>query len=165
MNRLLVLGLFFVGSAAVVDHPHFGKTVTANLPGPVELSVRYSTVPAHEMDPDAAPLGKFINPRAPMLQLSETLRSGSTEIPSGSYTVGLVKKNSGDWRLALYPGRLSQREADVTPKMILLDTVFSRSSGRSDHLSIDFDLGTGRLEGDVVLTFHLGTLYLAAPLE
>ena len=50
IHRLLLLGLFLTGSAALVDHPHFGKTVTASLPGPVELSVRYSTVPAHEMD-------------------------------------------------------------------------------------------------------------------
>ncbi len=165
MNRVLVLGLFLIGSAAVVDHPHFGKTVTANLPGPVEMSVRYSTVPAHEMDPEGAPLGKFLNPRAPILQLSEAGRSGSTEIPSGNYTIGLIKKGSDDWTLALHPGRLRQKEVAVTPNLILLNTLSSRSSGRSDHLVIDFNLGTGRFEGKVVLTFHWGTLFLAAEIR
>ncbi len=165
MNRLLLLGLFLTGSAAVVDHPHFGKTVTANLPGPVELSVRYSTVPAHELDMEGAPLGKFLNPRAPILQLSQTVRLGSTEIPSGNYTIGLIKKGSDDWILALHPGRLRQKEVAVTPNLILLNTLSSRSSGRSDHLVIDFNLGTGRFEGKVVLTLHWGTLFLAAEIQ
>jgi hypothetical protein len=165
MNRLVVLGLFLIGSAAGGDHPHLLKTVTANLPGPVEVSVRYQTASAGEVDPDSSPAGTFMNLWAPMLTLSEDVRSGATEIPSGRYTLGLIKKNSGDWTLALHPGRLGQKEALVTPKMIILDTLFSRSSGRSDHLSIDFDLGTGQFEGDVVLTFHLGTLFLVVPLE
>ncbi len=165
MNRLLVLALFLTGSAAGGDHPHFGKTVTANLPGPVELSVRYSTVPAHEMDPEGAPLGKFINPWAPILQLSEAFRSGSTEIPSGNYTIGVIKKGADDWALALHPGRLRQKEVAVTPSIIQLNTLSSRSSGRTEHLVIDFNLGTGRFEGEVVLTVHWGTLFLAVPLE
>jgi len=162
IHRLLLLGLFLTGSAAVVDHPHFGKTVTASLPGPVELSVRYSTVPAQEVDTEGAPLGKFLNPRAPILQLSETVSSGSTEIPSGSYTIGLIKKGSGDWTLALHPGRLRQKEVAVTPTIILLNTLSSRSSGRAEHLVMDFNPGTGRFEGKVVLTLHWGTLFLAA---
>lgn len=165
IHRLLLLGLFLIGSAAVVDHPHFGKTVTASLPGPVELSVRYSTVPAQEMDTEGAPLGKFLNPRAPILQVSETVRLGSTEIPSGNYTIGLIKNGSDDWTLALHPGRLRQKEVAVTPNIILLNTLSSRSSGRSDHLVIDFNPGTGRFEGKVVLTLHWGTLFLAAEIS
>ncbi len=162
IHRLLLLGLFLTGSAAGVDHPHFGKTVTASLPGPVELSVRYSTVPAPELDPEGAPLGKFLNPRAPILQSSEAIKLGSLEIPSGNYTVGLIKKGADDWILALHPGRLRQKEVAVTPNIILLNTLSSRSSGRSEHLVIDFNPGTGRFEGKVVLTLHWGTLFLVA---
>ena len=165
MNRLLVLALFFTGSAAAGDHSHLVKTVTANLPGPVEVSARYQTASAGEVNPDSTPAGKFMNVWAASLQVSEDVRSGATEIPAGRYTVGLIKKDSIDWTLALYPGRLGQKEAVVTPKMVLLDTLFSRSSGRSEHLAIDFNLGTGRFEGEVVLTFHLGTLYFEMPLE
>ena len=67
--------------------------------------------------------------------------------------------------MALHPGRLRQREVAVTPTLILLDTVFSDSNGSSDHLVIDFSPGTGRFEGKVVLTLHLGTLFLAAELR
>ena len=165
MKRLLVFGLFLTGSAGLMAHPHLVKTVTTNLPGPIELSVRYQTASANEINPNGTPVGRFINLWAPTLELSEAIKSGSTEIPSGGYTIGLIKNGSGDWVLALHPGRVRQREIIVTPRLILLDTLFSRSSGRSNHLTIDFDLGTGRFEGEVVLTFHLGTLYLAAQLE
>lgn len=165
MKRLLVLGLFLTGTAAQTAHPHLNKTITTSLHGPVEVSVSYQTASAREIDPDASPVGRFINPWAPILSLSEAVNSGSTNIPSGRYTIGLIKYGPGDWTMALHPGRLRQREVDVTPRLILLDTVFSDSNGSSDHLVIDFSPGTGRFEGKVVLTFHLGTLFLAAELR
>lgn len=165
MNRLLVFGLFLAGSAAAGDHPHLVKTVTTDLPGAVEVSARYQTAPAGEVNPESSPTNRFLNVWAASLQVAGDVRSGATAIPAGRYTVGLIKKNSNDWTLALHPGRLGQKEAAVSPRLIRLDTLFSRSKGESEHLVIDFDLGTGRFEDEVVLTFHLGTLYFEVPLE
>jgi len=165
MKKLLVLGLFLTVTAAQTAHPHLNKTITTTLHGPVEVSVSYQTASAREIDPEASPVGRFINPWAPILSLSEDVKSGATHIPSGRYTIGLIKNGPGDWTLALHPGRLRQREVAVTPIIIPLDTLFSDSNGSSDHLVIDFSPGTGRFEGKVVLTFHLGTLFLAAELR
>jgi hypothetical protein len=42
--------------------------------------------------------------------------------------------------------------------------MFSDAEGRADHLVVDFGLGKGRLENKVVVTFHWGSIYLAAEL-
>ena len=162
MKRLIVFGLFFVATGALTAHPHIGKTVTATLPGGTEVSVSYSMTPAGEIDPAAAPVDTFINPWAPLLRVSQPVHSGSVDIPVGMYTLGLIKSGSGDWTLALHPGRLRQKEIPLGPKVTRLDSVFSSSEGMADHLVVDFSLGRDKLEGKVVVTFHLGSIHLAA---
>lgn len=164
MKRLIMFGLFLVATGALAAHPHIGKTVTATLPGGTEVSVSYSMTPAGEIDPATAPVDTFINPWAPLLRVSQPVKLGSVDIPQGMYTLGLFKSGSGDWALALHPGRLRQKEIPLGPKVTRLDSVFSNSEGRADHLVVDFSLGKGRLEDKVVVTFHWGSIYLAAEL-
>lgn len=162
MKRLILLAMFLVANGALTAHPHIGKTVTATLPGGTEVSVSYSMTPAGEVDPAAAPVDTFINPWAPLLRVSQPVQSGSVDIPEGMYTLGLIKSSSGEWVLALHPGRLRQKEMPLGPKVTRLDSVFSSSEGTADHLVVDFGLGKDKLEGKVVVTFHLGSVHLAA---
>ena len=164
MKRWIVFGLVLVATGALMAHPHIGKTVTTTLPGGTEVSVSYSMTPAGEIDPAGAPVDTFINPWAPLLRVSQPVKSGSVDIPMGMYTLGLIKSGSGDWALALHPGRLVLKEVPLGPRVTRLDSMFSNSEGRADHLVVDFSLGKGRLEDKVVVTFHLGAIHLAAEL-
>ncbi|MEE8349415.1 MAG: hypothetical protein V3R94_07585 [Acidobacteriota bacterium] len=164
MKKWIVLGLFFSVTGALWAHTHLGKTVTTNLPGGIEVSVSYSMTPAPEIDPAAAPVDTFINPWAPLLRVSQPVKLGSADVAMGMYTLGLIKSGSGEWALALHPGRLVRKEAPVGPQVIRLDSMYSSSEGTADHLVVDFSLGKGKLEDKVVVTFHWGSIYLAAEL-
>jgi hypothetical protein len=160
--RGIVLSL---AASVALAHPHFNKTVTATLAPGVEVTITYNTTPANETHAQTAKLGEFVTPRRPVLKLSSELKAGTTTLPAGEYTIGVIKNAEKDWTLALYPGRLQRADVPDSAKAIRLESMFSADHGTADHMLIDVTPGHGKFEGKAVLTLHFGSLFLAASLS
>lgn len=165
MKQCATFLLILVGTTFVIAHPHFNKKVTAQLPGGVEASISYQTVPANQEHTRNAAVGSFVTPRSPRLALSGELMVGSTTIPAGELIIGVVKNGSNDWTLALYPGTLGRGEAPESSKLIKLDSMYFETTDVTEHLTIDITPGHGRHEGKAVLSILFGTLALHGALS
>jgi len=162
IGRGIVLSL--VASTALA-HPHFNKTVTATLSPGVEVTITYNTTPANETHAQTAKVGEFVTPRRPVIKLSAELKNGTTTLPAGEYTIGVIKSAEKDWTLALYPGRLQRADIPDSAKAIRLESMFSADHGTAEHMLIDITPGHGKFEGRAVLTLHFGSLFLAGVLS
>lgn len=155
------IGLFvfvLLGVTILSAHPHFDKTITAQLPGGVEATIAYQTVPANEEHTQNAPNGSFVTPRSPRLTLSGDLMAGSLSIPAGEYIIGVVKNSANDWTLALYPGTIGRGETPEDSKLLKLDSMYFTVSEPIEHLTLDITPGHGRHEGKAVLSINFGTM-------
>jgi len=149
-------------AAAAWAHPHFNKTITADLPGEVQATITYNTTPANETRATQAPVGVFTTPRGPKLKLSADLKSGEKVVaPAGEYTIGVIKVSESDWTMALYPGAVPRGAAADPTKVIKLESIFDSKVAPADHMLIDITPGHGKFEGKAVLTLHFGTLFLS----
>lgn len=166
MKRTLTLAVV-AGTVATVAlaHPHFNKTVTAELPQGVEAKITYNTTPANEARAESAAVGQFVTPRGPVLELSGDVTAGSATLAAGEYTIGVIKNGDDDWTLALYPGRLGRGDTPDASKLIRLDSMFSKDMGTAGHMLLDITPGSGEFEGKAVLTLHFGSLFLAGALS
>jgi hypothetical protein len=153
-----------LGGTLALAHPHFNKTVKVTLPGNVEATISYGTTPANELNAQKAAVGEFVIPRRPMLKTSAELKSGAVTIPAGDYIIGVLKNSESDWTMALYPGQIGRGEKPDMAKLIKLDSVYSTSNGKAEHMLIDISPGAGKLEGRAVLTIHFGSMFLAGAL-
>jgi len=162
IGRGIVLSL--VASTALA-HPHFNKTVTATLSPGVEVTITYNTTPANETHAQTVKVGEFVTPRRPVIKLSAELKNGTTTLPAGEYTIGVIKSAEKDWTLALYPGRLQRADIPDSAKAIRLESMFSADHGTAEHMLIDITPGHGKFEGKAVLTLHFGSLFLAGVLS
>jgi hypothetical protein len=158
------IAVSLVASTALA-HPHFNKTVTATLSPGVEVTITYNTTPANETHAQTAKVGEFITPRRPVIKLSAELKNGTTTLPAGEYTIGVIKNAEKDWTLALYPGRLQRADVPDSAKAIRLESMFSADHGSAEHMLIDITPGHGKFEGKAVLTLHFGSLFLAGVLS
>ncbi len=161
LTGMIALGLLLGTPAITISHPHFNKTITANLPGGVAVTIAYTTVPANEDHTKKAAVGAFLTPGRPMLKLSGDLKAGEMTIPAGDYHIGVMKKAENDWVLVLHPGQVPRGQTPDTEKLIKLDSMFSTAHGVAEHSLIDLTPGSGKFEGKVVLTIHFGSLFLA----
>ena len=91
--------------------------------------------------------------------------SGSTAIPAGEYTIGVIKNGANDWTMALHKGKLGRGDQPDMANVIKLDSMYSSSEGSADHMLIDITPGKGKFEGKAVLTLHFGTMFLAGALS
>lgn len=149
-------------SAAASGHPHFNKTITADLPGGVQAVITYNTTPANETRATEAPVGVFTTPRAPKLKLSADLKAGEKVVlAAGEYVIGVIKLSATDWTMALYQGTLARGTAPDPAKVIKLESIFDPKIAPADHMLIDITPGHGKFEGKAVLTLHFGTLFLS----
>ena len=164
MKKIVIAGILLLGSAVLLAHPHFVKSIEVELPSGVKATITYQTTPANESRAESAAPGTFVVPRGPRLQLSGEINSGGTTVAAGEYTIGVIKNGENDWTMGLYPGRIGRGESPDMSKVIKLDSVFSNSRGAAEHMLIDVNPGFGRLEGKPVLTVHFGSLYLAGAL-
>jgi hypothetical protein len=156
---LSILGLSAYASA----HPHFNKTITADLPGGVQAVITYNTTPANETRASEAPIGVFTTPRGPKLKLSADLKAadGKVIVAAGEYVIGVIKVSATDWTMALYQGAMTRGAAPDPAKVIKLDSIFDSKIAPADHMLIDITPGHGKFEGKAVLTLHFGTLFLS----
>lgn len=162
MKRTLTASFVMALAAYAAAHPHFNKTITADLPGGVQAAITYNTTPANETRATDAAIGVFTTPRAPKLKLSADLKSGEKVVlAAGEYTIGVVKISATDWTMALYQGALARGAAPDPAKVIKLDSIFNEKIAPAAHMLIDITPGHGKFEGKAVLTLHFGTLFLS----
>lgn len=161
---LLVLGLVLVGATLVVGHPHFNKSLTVKLPGGSEATITYNTVPTNEVHATRAAVGSFLTPRQPKLKLSVEVKAGSITIPAGEYVIGAIKNSDNDYTMGLYPGAIARGASPDMSKMLKLESLYSSSEGKAEHLLIDITPGKGKFEGRAVLTLHFGSMFLSGAL-
>lgn len=146
-------------------HPHFNKTITADLPGGVKAVITYNTTPANETRATSAPVGVFTSPRNPKFSLSADLKLGDKVlVPAGEYTIGVIKNSEADWTMALLSGPIPRGSAPDPTKIVKLESMFESKIAPADHMLIDITPGHGKFEGRAVLTLHFGTLFLAGSL-
>ena len=165
MKRLTFLAFLVLGTTLALAHPHFSKKVTVVLPGDVEASISYGTLPANETHTDQAEVGSFMTPRRPALTLGGDVKAGSVTIPAGDYTIGVIKNSASNWGMVLLPGKLSRGETPDLSNMIKLDSHYSTAHGNSAHLRIDIEPGHGDFEGKAVLSIAFGSMFLEAALS
>jgi hypothetical protein len=160
----LLVCLMLIAGIAVFGHPHFNKSVKVTLPGGTEATITYGTTPANELNAQKVAVGEFVVPRRPMLKLSADLKTGTAAIPAGDYTIGVIKNSDTDWTMGLYPGQIPRGEKPDMAKLIKLESMYSSSMGKADHMLIDISPGAGKMEGRAVLTIHFGNMFLAGAL-
>lgn len=165
MKKFSFLILVLMGTTILVAHPHFAKSITADLPGGVKATIAYRTTPANEEHARSVQVGSFVTPRGPSLSLSGDITAGSVNVPAGEYTIGVIKNSATDWTMALYPGRVSRGAAPDMSKVIKLDSMFTSSGGNAAHLVVDVQPGHGRLAGKSVLILQFGSLFLDGALS
>ena len=152
-------------AAFATAHPHFNKTITADLPGGVQAVVTYNTTPANEGRATSAPTGVFTSPRNPRIKLSADLKAGDKLIAAaGEYIIGVIKNSDTDWTMALYNGTLARGAQPDPAKVIKLESIFEAKVAPADHMLIDITPGHGKFLGRAVLTLHFGTLFLSGSL-
>ena len=165
MKKFTVLCFALLAASLVVAHPHFRMNVTATLPGDVEASVAFYTVPVNMTHAEEAAKGAFLAPGNPKLTISADLKAGSVSIPAGTYTVGTIKGSMDDWTMALYPGELARGDAPDMSKMIKLDSEYVKSSEPGGHLWVYIGPGEGKLEGKATIAMGFGPLVLSGALS
>jgi hypothetical protein len=157
--------LALVAATAVLAHPHFNKVLKVTLAGGVEATITYGTTPANELNAQKVVAGEFVVPRRPLLKLSADLKTGNTTLPAGDYIIGVIKNSESDWTMALYPGQIPRGEKPDMAKLIKLDSLYTTAMGKSDHMLIDIEPGSGKLENRAVLTIHFGSMFLAGAIS
>lgn len=157
MKRIGILVLILGCVGVLLAHPHFQKEITVDLPG-TKVTLHFQTVPANEEHVKNVPIGGFITPRGPQLNLSAGTQAGSVSIPAGDYTVGVIRKAQNDWAVALFPGRLGRGQTPTESELIVLDSMFSDHEGMAEHLRVDITPGHGKLEGHATLLIEFGSL-------
>ena len=160
-----VVVLVALAGTLILGHPHFSKTIIVKLPSGVEATIVYNTTPANEARAASAEVGAFVTPRGPVLKLSGEVKAGAVTVPSGDYTIGVIKNSESDWTMALYPGSIARGESPDMSKVIKLESVYSKSSGMAPHMLIDISPGSSKFEGRAVLTLHFGSLCLEGALS
>ena len=165
MKKFAVFCVLLLAATAVVAHPHFQMSVTAKLPGDVEASVAFYTVPANMTHAESAAEGAFLTPGFAKLKISGDLKAGSASIPAGTYTVGAIKNSMDDWTMALSPGELSSEDTPDMSKLIKLDSEYVKLPEPSGHLWVYIGPGEGKFDGKATLAMGFGTMVLTGALS
>jgi len=164
MRKIAVFSFIALATSLLWAHPHFPKEVTAELPSGATATIKYTTVPSNESHAVNAAIGSFVTPRGPQITFSADVKSCSTTIAAGAYTIVVIKDGDNAWTLALHPGQVNRRSPADPAKLIKLDSEF-RKAENVEHLSVDIVPGHGRLEGKTVLSLRFGTMACEGALE
>jgi len=144
-------------------HPHFRKTVTMKI-GENELKLTYTTTPANiehlnNIQPETYNAGYGT------LTLTSDLAVDGKILKAGDYTIGAIMNGSDDWTMALYEGKPQRGAEPDMSKVVKLDSMFSKSEGTAHHVYFDIMPGHGKFEGNTVLIWHFGPLFLAGRIQ
>lgn len=160
MKKALVLIVVLLSATALIAHPHFQKSTTAQLAEGVSVTLSFVTVPANMSHLADVAVGQFVSPAGPKLQTETALKAGMVNIPAGTYTIGVIKNGAEDWTMALSPGELAFGASPDMSKLIKLDSAFNESNDNSGHLVVDIFPGEGKFEGKAVILLGFGTMWV-----
>ncbi len=160
MKKAIALAVVLLTATAVIAHPHFQKTTSAKISENVEVSLSFFTVPANMEHVAKLGVGEFASPGLPKFETPTAITAGSASIPTGKYTVGVVKKSDGDWQMVLSPGELAFGDKPDVAKLIKLDSTFTKSNEPVGHLVVDIFPGDGNFEGKAVILLGFGSMWV-----
>jgi len=160
MKKTLIVGAALMCATAVIAHPHFQKTTSAKLSEDVEVSLQFFTVPSNMSHVAGVEAGAFASPGLPKFKTGTAITAGGTSIPSGTYTVGVVRNSADDWTMALSPGELGFGDSPDMSKLIKLDSTFDGAGPEVGHLVVDIFPGEGKFEGKAVILLGFGTMWV-----
>ena len=160
MKKALVIAVVLLSATALVAHPHFQKTTSAQLSEDVEVSLSFFTIPANMEHLATIANGEFVSPGLPKFTSATAITAGMATIPAGTYTVGVVKNGAEDWTMVLSPGELAFGQTPDMSKLIKLDSAFHKSTDDTGHLVVDIFPGEGKFDGKAVILLGFGTLWV-----
>ena len=155
-KRTLVLLAAIIVCSAVVAHPHFSKTVTAQL-GANELKLSFTTYPYSAEHLAEVGDGFVFHCGRAVLDVKGDFSSGTVAIPAGSYLVRARARNVDDWTLFLIPADAAGdgSNADLS-RGIELETATLTGLPTVHHLDLDLYSGHGETDGKVILAVAFG---------
>jgi hypothetical protein len=155
-KRTLVLLAAIIVCGAVVAHPHFSKTVTAELSGN-ELKLNFTTYPYSAEHLAEVADGFVFHCGRAVLDVKGAFSSGTAAIPAGSYLVRARARSVDDWTLFLVPAAAAGAGSNVDlSKGIELDTTTLTGLPTVHHLDLDLYSGHGETDGKLILAVAFG---------
>ena len=153
MRRVICTACLMLISGLLIAHPHFTKTVTAELEG-AALELRYTTYPYNEDRLSAVQEGFVFHCGRATLTVEGEVSAGGRAIPAGEYAVRAQAKSLDDWTLMLIPGADAQG-SDLS-NAIRLESTTSKGLPAAHHLDLDLYSGHGATEGKMILSVSFG---------
>jgi hypothetical protein len=155
ISGLTVFALLIAGS--VLSHPHFRKTVSANMKG-LDLKLQYTTLPYNELRlKEVTPGFVFHCGRAKLTVEGET-SSANNKIVAGGYLVRAQAKSLDEWTLYLIPEAAAgdPSKPDLSKGLALETNTLTKQSDNA-HLDLNLTGGHGPTNGKLVLSVAFGT--------
>jgi len=141
---------------AVLAHPHFSKTVSAEL-GDNELKLNFTTYPYNADHLSEVTDGFVFHCGRAVLDVKGNFNSGSRAIPAGSYLVRARARNLDDWTLFLVPADTAGNGNSVDlSKGIELKTRTLTGLPTVHHLDLDLYSGHDETDGKMILGVAFG---------
>ncbi|MGW8181969.1 MAG: hypothetical protein ACWGQW_24845, partial [bacterium] len=151
---LIVSGLLLT---LVMGHPHFRKTVNADMRGK-EITLTFTTYPFNEAHLSQVQEGFVFHCGTASLTFSADASSGPQAIPAGEYFLRARATTLDNWTLILVPaaGVENSYELDVS-NGIRLECSTLTGQPLSHHLALDLNSGHGDSDGKMVLSVSYGS--------
>ncbi len=155
-KRAMVLFAAVLICGAVLAHPHFSKTVTAQL-GDNELKLNFTTYPYNAEHLSEVTDGFVFHCGRAVLDVKGNFNSGTAAIPAGSYLVRARARNLDDWKLFLVPSDAAGNGSNLDlSKGIELETHTLTGLPTEHHLDLDLYSGHGETDGKMILGVAFG---------
>lgn len=152
---MLVLVILFL-SGTVTAHPHFKKTVSADMRGKI-ITLNFTTYPFNEAHLSQVDEGFVFHCGRATLTLTEDVTSGALAVPAGEYLVRAVAKSLDDWTLVLVPAEEPGDSSDLDlSKVIRLESSTLTDQPISHHLALDLNSGHGETDAMMILSVSFG---------
>ena len=164
-QKILILLVAFLLVHIVVAHPHFKKTVVADMRGKA-VKLEFTTYPFNEAHLSEVQKGFVFHCGTALLSITADATSGKTSVPAGEYILRAQANSLDDWTLILVPaaGVENSYEVDVS-NGIRLDSSTLTGQPSSHHLSLDLNSGHGATEGKLILSVAYGERTIEAVLD
>jgi hypothetical protein len=150
---LFTAACLVLGTGLMIAHPHFSKTVTADLQGTV-LKLSSTTYPYNEERLAQVQPGFVLHCGRASLTVEGNLTSGGQAIPPGEYAVRARAKSLDDWELLLIPSGDAQN-VDLS-RAIRLESTTLKGLPEVYHLDLDLYSGHGSTDGKMILAVAFG---------
>jgi len=155
-KQLLSVVLVLLLGGLLIAHPHFSKTVTADLDGRV-LKLHYTTYPYSESHLAEVTPGFVFHCGRATLNIEGAVGSAGQPIPPGEYLVRAIAKSVDDWNLVLVPASTAPTSSPIAVAQgITLPTTTTTGLPVSHHLDLDLYSGHDATDGKLIVSVSFG---------